>query len=486
MASRQPNAVINLVLFCSLGGAGWFAGTWLKPAKVEKASTSEVASSGPAWQSGVLLADAKQTLHAPTAGAAEFDAFVTRYGSGSPELEMLGSGIFEKWAAADPAGALKDALPRCLNHTPDVTPVLLARLASVPSIPAPELYKSVPGAPLREPCLTAIASSRGKAGLEPGLSEAAGTFSRSEVSLMLREWYRARALVDAGAADQAAAALKDADDREAARAGILYAKAAASPEATLTASLTRFDFESVAEAAFEAWIPRDSPAAWAYAATLKGDPRLPVIAARMLKVENRQRRFSDSVPEMGSLLERLFPDGLPVEVLAAYIPALAREQPSTAQKFADTFRGPNAGAATVILFDALCETDPAAAWRLASFLVQKEGATDHRAGNKWTSGIARNLATPAERLEKGFPDLTDMVELATRWLAVDPPAAILAYCSPVVPGAVQKVVIQTAVSTHATGIAPAQLMEWARKTQPENIAHTIEGVTGPVEEKKEK
>lgn len=483
MASRQPGAVLNLVLFCSLGSIGWFTAALTKPAIVEKAHSAEITATGPASQAGVLGADGRQLIAAATPAASEFDELTARYGSGSQELRILAAVLLDKWAAQDPAGASTAGLSRCLAHTPDLVPALFAKLSAAPSLSAETLYAAVPAGPLRQETLTALASGRGTAGLDAGLADAKG-FNRGERSLILREWHRGRAMVDAAAATTAAGALTDPDDRECAQAGILFAKAATEPELTLRASQTRHDFAAVAGAAFDAWIPRDAPAAWSFAATLKGDPRLPGIAARMLTLENSRRRFSDTLPEMTSLLQGLFPEGLPAEVLAVFIPALAAEQPAAAQKFVDGLNGTTRDAARVVLFDALCQTDPPSAWRLATGLVQKEGATDNRAAHTWTSAIARARATPAERIAAGFPDLTDMTQLAQHWLNVDPPAAITTFCSPSVIAPLQRLVIEVAVSPQATAIAPPQLIDWAKKTQPDNILHTIESVTGPLAEGK--
>jgi hypothetical protein len=483
MASRQPGAVLNLVLFCALGSAGWFAAVWTKPAKVEKAFTAEIIATGPASQAGVLASDGRQLISAAAPGAEEFDELVVRYGSGSEELSILAAGLLDKWATRDPAAASTEGLTRCLAHTPDLVPALFTRLSSAPALSTATLYAALPSGPLRHEALVALASARGSAGGDPGLADA-GNLNRSERSLVLREWHRARALADTAAADASAAALTDADDREAAQAGILFARAAADPELTLRASLTRHDFSAIAAAAFTSWIPRDSPAAWAFAATLKGDPRLPGIAARMLTLESRRRRFSDAVSEMNSLLQRLFPNGLPTETLAVFLPSLAAENPAAAQKFADGLTGDSKAAAIVILFDAFCDLDPPSAWRLATGLAQKEATTDHRGTHTWKSALARARATPQERLAAGFPDLTDMINLAGLWLNVDPPAAITAFCSPTVPAPLQKLIIETAINQHATAIAPPQLIEWAKKTQPEHVLKVIESVTGPMPEEK--
>jgi hypothetical protein len=130
----------------------------------------------------------------------------------------------------------------------------------------------------------------------------------------------------------------------------------------------------------------------------------------------------------------------------------------------------------VFLFDTLCLTDPAAAWRLAESLVQREGATDHRAGHQWTSAAARENATAQERIAAGFPDFTDMAHLAAHWVESDTPAALTTFCRSGVHAPLQRLAIEAALSPHAAAIPVAELIAWARH-QPAHILHTIEAAT---------
>jgi len=481
MPSQQSGTLINLLLFASLGTIGWFTAAWIKPARGAretagpgKTPVAEVSSSGSASQAGVFALDARRLLAGHASGADAFDQLVVRYGTGSPELTALAAPFLDQWVARDAADAAGAGVARALHSTPELLPRLFARLAAVPSLPFEQILAAVPAGPVRAECLTTLAAARGTAGLELPAPPLAG-LPRSERSQLHREWHRARAVADHAAATASAEALSDPDDKAAALAGALLARAATEPELTLRDSLTRYDFTAIAGAAFSAWLPRNAAAAWGFAATLKDDPRLPVIAAHMLTVEAQRRRFSDHLQEMTSLLDRLFPAGVPAVTLAAFIPPLAAESPPAAQKFADSLQGESRRVATVILFDALCQADPAAAWRLAAAEVLRDGTTDHRTTHSWISATERLHATPQQRLTAGFPDLADMIQLANAWLAKEPAAAITTFCAHSVPGLLQHTVIEAALSPYGAAIAGPLLVEWA-KGQPDHIRNTIEGL----------
>ncbi len=480
MPSQQSGSLINLLLFASLGTAGWFTAAWIKPARSARESAGdtpqpagEVSASGSASQPGVFAADGRRILSGAADAADAFDQFVVRYGAGSVELTALAAPFVDRWVERDPANAAKDAVPRMLHAAPELLPRLFSRLGAVTSLPVESLLPALPQGPVRAECLTALAASRGQAGLE--LPAAVAELPRSERSLMHREWHRARTTAGQGKADNRAESLTDPDDKAAALSGALFARAALEPELTLRESMNRYDFNSIAAAAFSAWIPRDAASAWNFAASLKDDPRLPAIAAHMLAVESKRRRFSDNLQEMTSLLNRLFPAGLPAEPLAAFIPPLTAESSVAAQKFTDSMDGEARRVATVILFDALCKYDPPTAWRLTSAEVLRQGARDNRTTHSWISATERLHATPQQRLAAGFPDLADMIQLGASWLAQDPPAAITAYCAHSVPGLLQRMIVETAVSPFGAALSPPELMVWA-KEQPDNILHTIEGI----------
>jgi hypothetical protein len=481
MASQQSGTLINLLLFAGLGTLGWFTAAWIKPGRDVRESAApgkvpveEVSASGSASQPGVFAADARRILSGSAADADAFEQLVIRYGTGSVELTALAAPFMDRWVERDAAGAASEGVTRALHSTPEILPRLFSKLGAAPSLPVDALLGALPTGPIRAECLTALAAARGHAGLELPAAAIAG-LPRSERSQLHREWHRARAAAKPGNAESSAAALADPDDKAAAQAGALFARAAAEPELTLRASLTRYDFTSLAEAAFNTWIHRDAASAWNFAASLKDDPRLPVIAAHMLRVESKRRRFSDHLQEMTSLLSRLFPAGVPAETLRAFIPPLVAESPSAAQKYTDSLDGEPRRVATVILFDALCEWDPPTAWRLTTAEILKQGAKDYRTTHSWTSATERLHATPQQRLAAGFPDLADMIHLGASWLAQDPPAAINSYCAHGVPGILQRMIIESAVSPFGAAIPVPELMIWA-KEQPDNIRNTIEGI----------
>jgi len=144
---------------------------------------------------------------------------------------------------------------------------------------------------------------------------------------------------------------------------------------------------------------------------MQGSNRLPLITAALFKTETARRQPTEVLPEIQSLLASIFPGGPPLEVIAVVVPSLAGERAAAAEKFVDFLPEPLRPAASVVLFDALCKTDPGAAWRLAGALVQQKEAADHRSSTQWKSAAARENATPEERLAAGFPDFTDMTNL---------------------------------------------------------------------------
>ena len=472
MATQQSGAIVNLVLFFALGCGGWFLAAGLKKPAEQRVAAGTVNISGPANQPGVFAGDAARIAASSHPGAEEFDELASRYGSGSRDLALLALPLLEKWIARDPAGAAEKGVARVLAHAPDILPQLFRWLGAVESLPVAPLLAAIPPGPLRADGLSALAAARGSSGLDAGLS---ATLSRSERSLVLREWHRARATAVPAAAETSARALTDPDDREAALSGTLLARAAADPALVLTSSSARQDFPAIAKAAFEAWIPRNTSAAWAFAATLKGDKRLPEIAAHMILVESRRRLLSEALPEMTALLERLFPDGLPDAPLTAFIPALASENPASAQKFCDSLPVGVRSRSIVLLFDALCPRDPSAAWRVAAAEAQKDSTKDRRTTHTWKSAAARAHASPQQRVEAGFPDFADMTQLALAWLESDPAAAIAACCAPGTPSEVQKLFLECAVSADGAFISPAELLAWADKSrQPEQVVSAIE------------
>lgn len=475
MPAAQPGSILNLVLLLACGCGGWFAAAWFKPPRKVVSVVASVESGGPAYRAGVFAGDARRILEAKSAGAAEFDEFSLRYGTGSPELTLLTLPLLEKWSAAAPADAATNGITRCLRHAPENLPPFLARLAESPSTDPATLLTTIPQGPLYDTCLRALASGLGLAA-RPLAADILTKLPRHGRSAFLREWHRSRAAADYPAASSSANALSDADDRESAIAGTLVARAGTDPALTLGSSGTRADFAALASQALTDWIARDSSAAWQFAVTLQNDPRLPAITAAMIRAEAGRRRLSDAIPDMTALLDSLFPRGLPVEPLTAFIQSLSREKSAAAQKYADSLPGETRLAAGVVLFDAFCETDPDAAWRLAGALVRKSGANDHRTMHTWTNATARQFATPAQRLAAGFPDLSDMIQLANRWLQTDPPAAIATFCAPGVPVELQKLVILTALSPHGGAIPSAQLKEWG-KSRPDHIRHLIENLT---------
>ena len=480
MPIPQPGGVLNLLLLVLCAGGGWFYAAWSK----EPRNPQSVIATGAGTarnQPGVFAADGRAVLARKQAGAREFDELAARYGSGSDELGELGLPLLEKWAAGDAADAATAGLARCMAHTPDLLPLFLAALAAQEKCDPGQLLAALPDGPLREPAMAALAealgrSARGK--IPPGTA----ALTRGERTLFLREWHRGRATAGAAEAEQSAAALTDVDDRAAARSGCLQARVEADPETVLGETAIRDDYPEFAVAAFRAWLAREATGPWRYVASRKGDARLPELCAALLRAEIPRRHFSEALPEIQSLMARQFPAGPPLEVLAVFIPLLAAESTLAAQKFTESVSGSTGPGglrtpAWVLLFDALCTTDPAAAWRLAGAIVQKEGATDERAVSKWSSALEREAATPSQRLAAGFPDFSDMTALVLHWLERDPASAIATYAAPGVEPSLQRLVIKAALSPLGTAIPLPQLLEWAAN-QPTHIPNTIKAVAG--------
>ncbi len=480
MPVPQPGGVLNLLLLVLFAGGGWILAAWTRePAKKQSVIATGMATARN--QPGVFAADGRAVLARKQAGAREFDELAARYGSGSDELHQLALPLLEKWAAGDPADAAAAGLARCMVHTPDLLPLFLAALAVQEKCEAAPLLAALPPGPLREPAMAALAEALGRSG-RGEIPAGTATLTRGERTLFLREWHRGRATNGAGAAERSSAALTDPDDRAAARSGCLLARAAADPEAALGEAATRDDYPEIAVAAFRAWLAREPTGPWRYAAARRGDARLPELCAALLKAELPRRRFSEAVPEVQALMARQFPDGPPLEVLTVLIPALAAESTLAAQKFAESVSGSTGPGrlrtpAWVLLFDAFCATDPAAAWRLAGAIVQKEGATDERAVNKWSSALEREAAAPDQRLSAGFPDFSDMTALALHWLESDPASAIATFAAPGVQPALQRLVIEAALSPQGAAIPLPQLRDWAAQ-QASHIPHTIDAVAG--------
>lgn len=476
MAAPQPGAVINLLLIVICGAGGWLGAAFLKPAPAAKGGSSVTAALGQGHEPGVFAADARALMLAPSAGAAEFDDLVARYGSGSAGLEQLAFTLMEKWAAADPESARTAGLSRCLTHAPEALPHAVAALAKHPGTAPAPLLAAIPSGAVLEPAVLAAAAAWGEAGRADCL-EAAATLSRRARTLLITEWHRARGLVDGAAAAKSAAGLTDADDREAATAGTFLARAVTEPEITLRAAASRDDFPSIAETAALHWLPRNPGAAWAFALSMKDSPRLTDLTVALLKAEAARRRLTEAMPEIQSQLARLLPAGPPLETTAVLLPALAAERTAAATKYADSLPKDLQPQASVVLFDVLCQADPAAAWSLAESIAQ-ETRKDQRSTTLWTSGAARLSATPAERIAQGFPDLTDMTALALAWVQSDTPAALTAFLGPGVQPALHKLVIETALSPRGAGIPREQLAAWAA-SQPPHVQLTVQALTSP-------
>ena len=210
---------------------------------------------------------------------------------------------------------------------------------------------------------------------------------------------------------------------------------------------------------------------------MKESHRLTDIVAALLRTEMTRRRLTEALPEIQSLLERVDLAGPPLEIAAVIIPGLAAERTSSAQKFIDFLPEAQRPAARVILYDTLCSTDPAAAWRVAETAVQ-EGSVDRRTTTTWTSAPARESATPAQRLAAGFPDLTDMTSLAMAWLESDTPAALNTFLNPGVQPALQKLIVETALHPAAAAISRDELLQWAKR-QPPATLRTVETILAP-------
>ncbi len=473
MPLPQPRGVINFLLLFLFGGGGWFLAAWLKTTRLRQPpADSPVAADIPGNTAGIFAADALSLRAAEKAGAREFDTLLARYGTGSRDLCLLVLPLMEKWIASDAGGALTDGLPRCRDHAPDALPGVMALLAARREVSPASLLAAIPSGPLHAPCLApclaTMGTAWGRAGTEEPLATA-GTGNRVERTLFLQEWHRGRASADAAAASKSASTQKDPDDREAALRGCLLARGVSEPEATLREAARREDFLEIAGETLRVWLPRDPSAAWNFANGFKNDPRLPALAAALLRAEAGRRRLSESLPELTSLLGRLFPEGNPHEVEAFLIPALLQEDPAGPRRYlaglpgkTDLFHRP----AGVILFDALCASDPAGAWRFAEASVEASGGKDDRTVNHWTSASLREHATPAQRIGAGFPDYSDMAVLARLWVKADAPAALSTFCGEKVPASLQKLAIEMALSPAGAHIPPDDLKEWAKRHSP--------------------
>ena len=478
MGKPQSNSVLSLLLLVLFAGGGWLLAAWIKKPQQAKAVIASTAGTL-GNQPGVFAADARAVLTLETVNGREMDELLARYGSGSTELHLLAAPLFEKWAAGNPADAATTGLERCMTHTPDLLPQFLTALGAQEKCEPLKLLAALPSGPQHGPALAALATALGNRG-HSGILQEISTLTRTDRTLFLREWHRGRAQSDAASANASAAAMQDGDDREAARAGCLLALAAADPETALSEAAMRADFPLIAAAAFRSWLPRDPNGAWKYVMSRTGDPRIAELCTALLQAEIPRRRLSESLPEIKSLLTRHFPEGPPMELLGAIITALTGESAHIAQKFVESLPGSTGQdslrtPATVLLFDALCVADPAAAWRLAGAIVQKEGAKDLRDKNPWTSALSRREASPAQRLAAGFPDFTDMANLALHWLESDAATAISTFTAPGVHAPLQRLVIEAALSPKGAAITLPNLMQWAG-LQPEHVSHTVEAV----------
>ena len=478
MGKPQSNSILSLLFLVFFAGGGWLLAAWIKkPREATAVIASTAGTSGN--QPGVFAADAHAVLSLETVNGREIDELLARYGSGSSELHLLAAPLFEKWATVNPAEAATTGLALCRTHTPDLLPQFLTALGAQEKCDPLKLLAALPHGPQHQPALAALAAAVGNRG-HSGILQEISALARSDRTLCLREWHRGRAQSDAPAAGASAAAMTDADDREAARAGCLLALAAADPEAALRDAAMRADLPLIAASAFSSWLPRDANGAWKYVTSRTDDPRIADLCKALLLAEIPRRRFSEALPEIQSLLARHFPAGPPMELLAVIITALTGESTLVGQKFVESLAGGIGPGrlhtpATVLLFDALCHTDPAAAWRLAGAIVQKERAKDVRDKNPWTSALSRRDATPPQRLAAGFPDFTDMTNLALHWLESDAATAISTFTAPGVQAPLQRLVVEAALSPNGAAIPLPNLLQWAG-LQPAHVAHTIEAV----------
>ncbi len=478
MGKPQSNSILSLLLLVLFAGGGWLLAAWIKEPQQAKAVIASTAGTS-GNQPGVFAADARAALNLETVNGREIEELLARYGSGSSELHLLAAPLFDKWAAVNPTDAATSGLALCRTHTPDLLPQFLTALAAQEKCDPVKLLTPLPHGPQHDLALAALAAALGNRG-HSGILQETSALTRGDRTLLLREWHRGRAQSDAPAAGASAAAMTDADDREAARAGCLLALAAAEPEAALREGANRADFPLIAAAAYRSWLPREANSAWKYTMSRTGDPRIADLCKALLQAEIPRRRLGEALPEIQSLLSRHFPAGPPVELLAVIIAALTGESTLMGQRFVESLAGATGPEslhtpATVLLFDALCLTDPAAAWRLAGAIVQKEGAKDLRDKNPWTSALSRSDATPAQRLAAGFPDFTDMTNLALHWLESDAATAISTFTAPGVQPPLQRLVIEAALSPKGTAIPLPNLLQWAG-LQPAHVPHTIEAV----------
>jgi hypothetical protein len=476
MPLPQPGPVVNLLMIVLFGVGGYFAGTFTKPPEKKReeipAQKGIVAATSTA---GNFSADARKFAAVQTAGLPDLESLFTAYGGGSRELTLLAAEVMEKWAAADSPGALRDGVPRCLLRAPDSLPRAFAAIAAQKTVPPAELLKALPAPPLRAECAAAAAFAWGRAGNEDALTQSQ-SMSRHERSRFVKEWHR-------GAPETVAPVLADADDRAAAALGSLLALAEKDPAASLSGGRNNDDIAEIAAAAFAAWVPRDSAAAWQTAETFAAHPRLASMTAALVTAESRRRSLADALPEVETLISRLHPDGPPEEVLRALVPALAAERPQHAMKYIDSLASGSVvrRAASVILFDTLSATDPAAAWRFSDTLLQTPGATDHRHLSPWASPAAQQAATALSRWDAGFPCAADVATLLGNWMQRDPAEALSTLVRQGVPEPLQAAAIEAAISPHGGAFTGDVLAKWISTLPPAtqvNLEPLITKLTG--------
>ena len=476
MPLPQPGPVVNLLMIVLFGVGGYFAGSLTKPPeKKREHSPAQKNTVTATTGAGNLSADVRKFAAAQSAGLSDLESLFAAYGAGSRELTLLASEVMEKWAAADAPAVLRDGVPRCLLRAPDALPRAFAALAAQKTVPPAELLKALPAPPLRAECAAAAAFAWGRAGNEDALTQTQ-SMSRHERSRFVKEWHR-------GAPDTAAPVLADADDRAAAALGQLLGLAEKDPAAALSAGRTNDDFAEVAATAFAAWVPRDSAAAWQAAEGFASHSRLASLTAALVSAESRRRSLADALPEVETLISRLHPEGIPEEVLRALVPALAAERPPHALKYIESL-APGSSvrrAASVILFDALSATDPAAAWRFADALLQTPGASDHRHLSPWASPAAQQAATALSRWDAGFPCAADVATLLGNWMQRDPAEALATLVRAGVPEPLQAAAIEAAISPHGGAFTGEVLAKWISTLPPAtqaNLEPVISRLTG--------
>lgn len=459
--SPQPGPVVNLLLIALLGLVGYLVGSLTKPTERGRQSISVQKSIVSATSgAGDFGADTRRFAAAATLGLAELEALFLAYGAGSRDLALLAAEVMEKWAVADALAALRDGVPRCAARVPEVLPRSFAAIAKQKQVPAAVVFKSFPIPPLRGECAAAAAFAWG-AGENEEVLAMARELSRQDRTRFVREWHR-------GAPETSSPVLVDVDDRAAASLGRLLALASKDPASALRSGRAHDEFAEIAAAAFTAWVPRDSPAAWKAAEAFTSHARLASMTAALVRAESRRRALSDVLPEVQTLISRLHPEGPPEEVLVALFPILASERTQQALKYLNSLpRGtPVRGAASVILFDILSATDPAAAWRFSEGLVEEDGAKDHRALNPWLGPEAQRAAGAAKRWEAGFPCAADVASLLGNWMRHDPAEALAEFVRPGVSEAFQSAAIEAAVSPYGGAFSAEMLAKWISTLPP--------------------